>query len=54
MFSFMGVWHVQVASQQGKYLAQVLKDNPLVLQPGPNGPTIRGAASAVMSCDEPC
>lgn len=33
---------VQVASQQGKYLAQVLKDNPLVLQPGPNGPTVRG------------
>ncbi|KAL0054534.1 hypothetical protein WJX82_010454 [Trebouxia sp. C0006] len=32
----------QVAAQQGKYLAQVLKDNPLVLQPGPNGPTIRG------------
>ncbi len=48
----MGVGHVQVASQQGKYLAQVLKDNPLVLQPGPNGPTIRGVTPAVILCDE--
>ena len=54
MFLFMGVWHVQVASQQGKYLAQVLKDNPLVLQPGPNGPTIRGVASAVIPYDKTC
>jgi len=54
MFLLTGVWHVQVASQQGKYLAQVLKDNPLVLQPGPNGPTIRGVGSAVIPYDEPC
>ena len=48
----MGVRHVQVAAQQGKYLAQVLKDNPLVLQPGPNGPTVRGVTPAVILCDE--
>ncbi len=50
----MGVWHVQVAAQQGKYLAQVLKDNPLVLQPGPNGPTIRGVTPAVIPYDISC
>ena len=33
---------VQVATQQGKYLAKVLKDNPMVLRPGPNGPAITG------------
>lgn len=31
----------QVATQQGKYLAQVMKDNPMILQPGPTGPTVR-------------
>ena len=33
---------MQVATQQGKYLAKVLKDNPMVLCPGPNGPTVTG------------
>ena len=34
---------MQVATQQGKYLAKVLKDNPMVLRPGPNGPAVTGA-----------
>ena len=33
---------LQVATQQGKYLAKVLKDNPMVLRPGPNGPAVTG------------
>ena len=33
---------MQVATQQGKYLAKVLKDNPMVLRSGPNGPTVTG------------
>ena len=33
---------MQVASQQGKYLAKVLKDNPMILRPGPNGPLVTG------------
>lgn len=33
---------MQVATQQGKYLAKVLKDNPMVLRPGLNGPTVTG------------
>lgn len=38
----MTCWLVlQVATQQGKYLAQVMKDNPMILQPGPTGPTVR-------------
>ncbi|KAL3145311.1 hypothetical protein ABBQ38_001571 [Trebouxia sp. C0009 RCD-2024] len=32
----------QVATQQGKYLAKVLKDSPVILREGPNGPTVTG------------
>lgn len=39
---------VQVATQQGKYLAQVLKDNPMILCPSPNGPTVTGVLACLI------
>lgn len=45
---------MQVATQQGKYLAQVLKDNPMILRPSPNGPTVTGVLTPCLSaCSAP-
>ena len=42
-------FEVQVATQQGKYLAKVLKDEPRILHPGPTGLIVTGVSLCLVT-----